>query len=77
MLSLSGPDSVRSAMVSSYSVSCATRKPPSNSWVGLALTRFTAPAMAFLPNRMGCGPRSTSTRSRSRKAMRDWWPRPR
>ena len=38
---------------------------PISSPEGLRVTRFTAPPTVFLPYREPCGPRSTSTRSRS------------
>ena len=35
---------------------------------GRAVIRFIAPPTEFLPNRVPCGPLSTSTRSRSKKS---------
>ncbi|MNE10970.1 hypothetical protein D3C80_1037090 [compost metagenome] len=40
------------------------------------LTTLSTPAEAFLPNRVPCGPRSTSMRSRSSRSRVDWPGRP-
>ena len=50
---------------------------PSNSSVGLLVTIDSAPAMLFLPNSTFCGPRSTSTRFKSRNGIRASGARPR
>jgi hypothetical protein len=43
---------------------------PENSLVGAAVAMFSTPAMALLPNRVLCGPRSTSTRSTSIRSLK-------
>src|ERR1044071_7183179 len=76
-LSLSGPLRKPATVVSSSSVSYPALKFAANVGVGLRVGRVNAPPTVFLPNRVPCGPRRTSTRSMSQNAKRLCTPRPR
>ena len=69
--SLNGPPAV-SATLNSSSVVYPPRNRKSNSSPGAWVTTFTTPAEAFLPNRVLCGPRSTSMRSMSSRSLKAW-----
>ena len=67
------PESTKSDCDSSCSDSYEVENLPSNSSVGLAEVIRTTPPIAFLPKRVGCGPRKTSTLSKSTRGVLANW----
>ena len=69
-LSVSGPVTVPLRISAPSPPAVASTKPPISSFGALVVILIT-PADAFLPNRVDCGPLSTSTRSMVGKSAND------